>query len=443
MISAIFLVGTTTFLSFLWYSAASNPLWRRIVLAGWMTRSATLSAVILRVAISIQAGIATSMMASLAIEVTGIQFFDILEFSIIRFSNSGPYKLFWLCAKKPTSIILLSLLGILSLSTLVTQFASTLLLSDVELFSIEASAIEISVLYGFKDDGILTSSNPLPYTNSYDVNYWANYYSDYHAFGEYSLPVDQTDDIDDTGTVIRAILPIADKNEREKLLKYKGPAFTLDYRVVCVQPQFLTMEVCEATEADGSRICGQVAPRLAIRDAVINMNGSAYNCATPTEPSCFRNEICDERQFTLCRLNSYASGGLISALDPINNASLNHIWHSFDAKESLNTPDDPKPGLWEATNGNLNWPVDLGNAYLIINSTWPSPRWNESSSPTYHGPWAKFETAPQPGPGSSGEPNTVYVSLCYDALYGHILTCAIQLTDIQFTRSFGKAFSRF
>ncbi|KAF2176450.1 hypothetical protein K469DRAFT_755657 [Zopfia rhizophila CBS 207.26] len=57
----------TSFVTILWYSAQSNMSWREIVLRNWFTRAVTLAALV-GVAVSIQASIAASKMASLLIE---------------------------------------------------------------------------------------------------------------------------------------------------------------------------------------------------------------------------------------------------------------------------------------------------------------------------------------------------------------------------------------
>lgn len=415
--SAVFLLGAIAFLTFLWYSGESNLFWRRIVRVGWITRSVTLSAVILRITVSIQAGIATSMMAALAIEKTGIQFFDILELSVIRFSNSGPYQLFWLCAKRPNSIVLLLLLGLLSTSTLVIQFASTALLSDVKLLSIKGSATEISVSYGFEAVGLSTEPSFQEYANVFESHPWTTPILEHHSFGEYAVPVDRIGDVDDTGTIIRAIIPIMEKDEREHLLNYHGPASVFDSRVVCVQPNFLTMELCNWDNISAAgRLCGKVAPRRTFRDAAINTNGSSYSCFPAGADGCQATGDCFDRRFTLCSLTSPASGGLISALDPTNNGSLTQGWYPSNTG-GVESSSEYESGVWAATNGNQTWWVTPGNAYLIFNATSINLMWNESSNPTYNGPWATFRVPSSLDANSN--PETVHVSLCYDALYDH------------------------
>lgn len=147
---------------------------------------------------------------------------------------------------------------------------------------------------------------------------------------------------------------------------YKGPAFAFDARVVCVQPNFISMDSCQPddeTEANEMKICGKVVPRHSVENAILNSNGTEFECKLPISmfPSCWKPQVrslpeCSRKfQWTVCILPS-AAGGLIPALDPTNNASLRHTW--FQDQE-----------IWLAGNGKITWPVDLGSAYLILNAT--------------------------------------------------------------------------
>ena len=62
-VGCIFILGPLAFLSFLWFGNWTNPTWHSIVVRDWLTRSTTLSALVLRTAISLQASVTTSMLA--------------------------------------------------------------------------------------------------------------------------------------------------------------------------------------------------------------------------------------------------------------------------------------------------------------------------------------------------------------------------------------------
>jgi hypothetical protein len=421
--STIFLLVSIALLSFLWRSSDSNTAWRVIVLANWTTRMVTLSALALRIAVSVQAGIATSMLASLIIEGTGIRIINAPEVSAIRFSNSGPHTLFWIYAKQASSCALLMLLTILTISTIATQFSSTILLSDFELISILGPPSNSWMAYGFDPTSFEGSELNL-YKGIYGTDYSAHLLTEYPSFGEYSIPLERKDEIDDTGTVIRSMIPIADKDTRERLRHYRGKAFAFDARTVCIQPKIFSMQNCGFSASNDIqlpvRLCGKVAPRHTADNAVFNMNGTQFECDLPLKPSrCGVPGAADEHctAWTLCRLRPVAAGGLISALDPTNNASVQPSWYPIDPVES--EPEDPELGIWAASNGNTSWPVDLGNAFLVLNASMEQfITQNETIDSTYVGigPWAEFKIPPDMSYlGSSFE--SFRVSLCYDALY--------------------------
>ncbi|KAF2690850.1 hypothetical protein K458DRAFT_382426 [Lentithecium fluviatile CBS 122367] len=407
IVSTAFLLATTAFLAYLWNSDDSNKIWHRIVLANLVTRSVTLSAVILRITVSVQAGLVTSMLASLILEGAGICLLDVLEISFMRFANNGPHMLLWVYAKQVGSAASFSLLAALALSTFATQFTSTLLLSDIASISTPNSSSGSGVRYGFAPI-IDPDESPPKYASIGWTDYGTKIPQEFPSFGEYSAPAERKDGVDDTGTVIRSLMPITDKDSRQNLVSYEGPAFAFDARVACTQPHFLSLENCDeqSSDSDGT-ICGEVAPRNPIDNAAINMNRTYFSCGLPS--SWFSDfEPTSSPQWTLCPLWDWTTGGLLSALDPANNASLQHSWYPLYSEEY---PDEPFGGTWGASDGKKSWVVGTGNAYLVLNTTttYFSMEMNRSiNATTYVGPWTKIEYP---------ETSEIFsTSLCYDAL---------------------------
>jgi len=242
IVTSVWLVGTIGFLAFLWYGDESNPTWQKIALANWVTRSVTLAAIVLRASISLQAGVATSMLAAIILETAGVKLRDLPELSMMRFTNTGPFGLLWTYGKQKKYGGLAFLLIMLVFSTLAAQLSSTLLLSDVVIKPILGRAVESQTAYGF---GILDERDPFTdFLNDaiLSSSYWEQKTTHYPAFGEYSItPTTQRDGVDDTGTVIRAMIPITEQTGREKLKKYEGPGFLFDARTVCVKPRILSL----------------------------------------------------------------------------------------------------------------------------------------------------------------------------------------------------------
>jgi hypothetical protein len=129
--------GTAAFviyITFLWFTASGNQNWKGIALSGWMTRSVAIAAVILRASTTVQAGIASSMLAAIALESTaGVALQDLVPLSLMRASSAAPYTLLAhpRLGRNGLNWLLLVLAAIISITTMSLQFTSTILLADV------------------------------------------------------------------------------------------------------------------------------------------------------------------------------------------------------------------------------------------------------------------------------------------------------------------------
>jgi len=411
--SVVLLLATIGFLIFLWHSDESNPTWRRLVLTNWITRSATLAAIALRASISLQAGLATSMLASLILEGPGVRLFDLPEISVMRATNNGPHALLWSWGRQVSSGGLFLLLIMLFVSTFAAQLSSTLLLSDIALKTTLDTASTFPISYGFdpinRDEGKGLFGYYL-YQAGMRSGYSNIPVTEYPSFGEDLVPDDleQTEGVEDTGTVIRSFIPIADKATRENLQSYKGPGFAFDARTVCVQPKLESLALSGSRGGEPCSLSGLISPRHPVTNAVFDKSGLPFNCELPMAAlSCSRDnisELCSEPMWTLCRLDlddEHPVGGLIPALDFSNNASLQHF---------LSFP------FWEAENTNNSWPVNMGSAYLLMNFSMPTDGWIVDNGPsvknfedytTYSGVWAEIDVFLA---------SKIRVSICYNAV---------------------------
>jgi hypothetical protein len=129
--------GTAAFVSyivFLWFTAQQNAIWRQIALKGWMTRSIAVATVILRTSITTQAGIATSMLAALALESSsGVSFPDLAALTLLRASAAGPHSILARLRLGRNQIRwwIIAIAMVLLITTTSLQFTSTMLLADV------------------------------------------------------------------------------------------------------------------------------------------------------------------------------------------------------------------------------------------------------------------------------------------------------------------------
>lgn len=99
------LLGSTAFITFVWHANVSNPIWYSVAQADWVTRAVTITAVVLRTAVSFQAALATSMLASYALETSGVRLSQIPEVSFARVSSGGPLGLLTTLAQWPRSAV--------------------------------------------------------------------------------------------------------------------------------------------------------------------------------------------------------------------------------------------------------------------------------------------------------------------------------------------------
>ncbi|KAF2006194.1 hypothetical protein P154DRAFT_559322 [Amniculicola lignicola CBS 123094] len=417
VLSTAAILAAVAFLTLLWFGNDSNATWRKLVLSNWITRSTTLAALVLRMSVDLQAVVATSMLAALAMEGRGIRLIDVLEMSSMRISNTGPYKALWIHLTQKGSLLVIGLLGILTMSTLGLQLSSTFLLSDVILTPTMSSPVVKPVFYGYKGSNMSFSLPGYGTINS-TVDYWAHSPNQHPLFGEYSVPAIPEEGLDDTGKVIRSIIPIAEQREREALVQYTGPAFTFDARVVCMQPDFVSLDICSGTDPEvrDKRLCGTVRTKQTMKDAINSPLTARFKCPFPEELVCAL-DACSEARWTLCQLGP-TLGGLISSLDPRNNDSLTHTFEDW----SWEGGDE---GYWIAQNGNNNtWPVWTGNAYLFFNATGSNlrrglnetSRFERNGPIDYLGPWAIVKTVGSHPIDRSPIDKSFHATLCFDTI---------------------------
>lgn len=139
------------------------------------------------------------------------------------------------------------------------QFGSTALLADLTLGSISGLPQVSQRNIDFAYEPILTQSALVArqlWSNSstndtdsrpsglYDIplirhrSSWSKNPTNYPTFAELNSPAPLRDDIDDTGRLLRAFLPMVESQQRQKLQRYAGKALIMDARVACQRPFF-------------------------------------------------------------------------------------------------------------------------------------------------------------------------------------------------------------
>ena len=403
VMSMILLLGAVGMLSFLWCGNSSNYVWYQIVVQNWMTRMAALMALAIRVSVSLQAGMATSMLAAIMLENLGIRLVDVIELTVARYTEPEPYSLLLICLRDWKFRMYTILLVLLSLSTFATQFASTLLLSDINSATVPHSASNESILHGFTFNNTDASYIVIPQGQQYQ----RVTPSSFQAFAEYWEPPNAKEGVDDTGLTLRSFLPFSNQTERERLREYKGPAPVYDTRVVCVQPEFKSLGI-QGSDGQWEKLHGEVAPRATTLGLVSRSTNVIFNCTL------YDKDFSSSILWILCGLD-LSAGGLISLLDPSNNSSL--------TQKEINSDRLTGP-YWAAGHDNVSWPVDLGGSYLLLNFqqfdrlqhslNYSMPFLNYRSS--YVGPWSNISIH-IPRTGVWDERDIKFsASICYDAM---------------------------
>ncbi|KAF6824345.1 hypothetical protein CMUS01_10291 [Colletotrichum musicola] len=225
------------FLVFLWSGEGpedgrhATKAWRWVVLNQHITQAVTLSTVILRVAVTAQSSIYTSLIAGLVLEGHGVPLHRAAELSVIRCANDGPLRLSWLLLTSVRRSAAQAVLAVvLLLATVAVQFSSTLLVSDLELTPLVGDSIAKSVRLHVSRDVISLNRQ---------MNNWVPQPTAYVPFGEVpqvernSTPSELG--VADTGVVKRVFLPLS-TTELATLRGYEGKAYTFESRFVCVRP---------------------------------------------------------------------------------------------------------------------------------------------------------------------------------------------------------------
>ena len=232
------------FVCFLHVGNSNNSTWCSIMTAGWAARSITLASLAIRFVVTAQAAGATSMLAALALSRFEVPLARSAAMSMMRFENTGPHNLariYTLRLLRGKNIALGLAALCLTCTTLLLQFASTVLLSDLKLRTVTGAGQTAMMLYGIKN-GDNGNNETEPLENS--AHYWSPKPAGYPAFAEYTEPTPTLEDgVYDTGMSIRALLPIYPEANRDRLKNYQGHGNLVDTRIVCMRPVIENLEL--------------------------------------------------------------------------------------------------------------------------------------------------------------------------------------------------------
>ncbi|OTA70706.1 hypothetical protein K449DRAFT_320772 [Hypoxylon sp. EC38] len=265
--------------------------WRNIVLRGWVTEAVTLCSLVIQVCTSAQALICTSLAAATILETTGVPLSQVAEFSTMRGANDGPWRLVYLILKSSVWKFLTLqplLMLILFIGTMATQFASTILVTDLDVAPITGYANHTQLNLSVSDGISLAQPSE---------SQWILKPTDYASFGEIpsGISVQPTSHgFSDTGNVKRIFLPLGHDN-RTQIHHYNGRAYGINSRVACAAPVlsgvFQTFDPGAKPLPFVLTMIGNISYEATFRNAGLDMpplcaDGkclpSQFNCTMPT-----------------------------------------------------------------------------------------------------------------------------------------------------------------
>ncbi|OGE54767.1 hypothetical protein PENARI_c005G10456 [Penicillium arizonense] len=263
--------------------------WVRIVNAGWAAQLVTVCTTSIRTVVDFQAGLATAMVAGIALETTGVPLLQSSFFSMLRAFKVAPSNIWTGTDFQPhMSRYIYALVLIEVLVTAASQFLSTIFLSDFTngTFSQRSNSTNVSVLYTTYNTGVAWTRPP--------AASW--------TFAELSESFDNRSGFHDTGHTFRAFLPFEGEAQRTKLRRLRGPTTVMDHRVVCASPPLINLNL-NATLGDLVHLSGQIPTKDLAYPLLIDSDPRPYinfTCHLPMPTTKDNNTKSTVGETSLC-----------------------------------------------------------------------------------------------------------------------------------------------
>jgi fluoride ion exporter CrcB/FEX len=362
--SLLLTLSVLAFLTFLWSAPHDHKLWRFIVVRGFAGAAVTVSSLLLRTAVDLQAGAAVAMLAAILLENDfRLLVTDTAQVSKLRAGRAMPLdivlpsmrtvQLEWrkgwsgFMRSVPTVSLVLPLVA----TTILLQLTSTMLVSDLSLGTIpgrtstEHPNIDLAYIW---DESHSEWSQPF---RRRAVSMWLQNPPAFPTFAEFSEVIDVPEHVDDTGTLLRAFLPFQDAQTRGTISEYSGKAVVLDASVSCQRPLLRQCHL-ENDNLDNlaeMSMVGSFGNTEAVAPFVGTVDDVPFSCLLGYIP----NVPKGGHSLGICQPSGFWHGGgeLLSVLR--------------DTKQWSTVADH-----WSKDLGDSDLDYLANSAYLIFNTTW-------------------------------------------------------------------------
>lgn len=254
--SFVGILVAVAFLTFTWYGASQATrgelppaLWQMILEKQWMTRVVTVCAILIRVASSTQMGVFAALVAAIVLERTGVIAEQLALMSVIRSVNNGPrshLRNAFISVRSGVRLGYVAIVSIAFLTLVALQFTSTLLLGDFSATDVVIGTTQDSLAFGVTalPNGSVDTNAASSYAlSSTGIDPWRSSPATYVRFAELSQSPSKGPDYVDTGSSLRAFVPLRLPDDRSALRNFTGPATVVDTRVICIAPSIMIYKV--------------------------------------------------------------------------------------------------------------------------------------------------------------------------------------------------------
>lgn len=406
----VLMLAVFSFLTFLWTAPHENSFWRLIIASGWAGGAVTLSSLLLRAVVDLQAGVAVAMISAILLESDrSLSLVDTVQVSKLRAGRAMPLDVILPSLRairlesKSNAFGYLRLFVVLLLlaTTAFLQFTSTMLVSDLSLGILPGMPATNNMVFDFAYNWNEAEKDWKYPDQERAVSAWLRNPPAFPAFAEFSEGIDVPENVDDTGTVLRAFLPFQDAQSRETITRYSGKALVLDARVSCQRPYFQNLSMDSEGKLNGRFFTTENVSRL-----LGPIDRAPFSCQSYASAHGYSLSICQVSGV------NYGGGKLLSDLRDMKQ------WLAIEESWS---------------NARLKVQDSAISAHLVIKATLADdkPLDDLEIPPTFsaHGAWTNISYMSLQGW------NTTYanlsISLCYPAFWTARLDVALHSPEIR------------